>query len=147
LRATSVVPEPLTRWNSTTLPEPCMAERGRNQRDIADLQSRTQRDVANIGATARTSAAESAANARAAAAEASARRFMPVPGGQTVENIGGMPTTVKAPDRVFDALSGKFVDAQPAQAAKPAVTPKAEYEQMPKGARYIGPDGKTYIKG
>jgi hypothetical protein len=111
------------------------------------LQSKTQRDVANISATARTSAAESAANARAAAAEAGAKRFIPVPGGQTVENVGGMPTTVKAPDRVFDAQSGKFVDAQPAQAAASAVTPKAEYDKMPKGARYTGPDGKTYIKG
>lgn len=35
---------------------------------------------------------------------------------------------------------------QPAAAAQP-VTPRAEYDKLPAGARYIGPDGKRYIKG
>jgi hypothetical protein len=97
--------------------------RGRNQRDIAEMQGRTQREVATIGADARTTAAESSANARAAAAESAARRYIPVPGGQDVRDIGGVPVTVRTPDRVFDVNAGRFID-QPAQAGQ-AGQPKA----------------------
>lgn len=116
------------------------------QRGIADLNARTQRDVATIGAQARTTAAETQANARAAAAEAGARRFTVVPGGQEVQEIGGMPTTIKKPDRVFNNATGTFVE-QPGQQTGPTATPRAEYDKLPKGARYVGPDGKTYVKG
>lgn len=114
--------------------------------DIAQLQANTQRDVAKIGASSRTTAAETQANARAAAAEAGARKFTVVPGGQEVQEIGGMPTTIKRPDRVFNNATGTFVE-QPGQQSGPTATPRAEYDKMPKGARYVGPDGKTYVKG
>lgn len=69
------------------------------QRGIAELNAGTQREVANIGA-----------NARAAAAELAARRFIPVAGGQQVVEIGGLPTTVTQPSRVFDQNRGIYVD-------------------------------------
>lgn len=35
----------------------------------------------------------------------------------------------------------------PGAAAKPvAITPRPEYDKLPKGSKYIGPDGRTYIK-
>ena len=118
------------------------------QRGIADLQAGTQRAVAKIAADSRTTAAETAANARAAAAESAARRFIPVAGGQQVLEIGGLPTTVTQPSRVFDSQRQVYVDPPaPQGAGKPAVTPRAEYDKMPKGARYVGPDGQTYVKG
>ena len=80
------------------------------QRGIAELNAGTQREVANIGANARTTAAETSANARAAAAELAARRFIPVAGGQQVVEIGGLPTTVTQPSRVFDQNRGIYVD-------------------------------------
>jgi hypothetical protein len=116
------------------------------QRGIADLQAGTQRAVAKIAADSRTTAAE-AANARAAAAESAARRFIPVAGGQQVLEIGGLPTTVTQPSRVFDSARGVYVDPPAPQGGKPAVTPRAEYEKLPKGAKYVGPDGQTYVKG
>lgn len=116
------------------------------QRSIADLQTNAQRDVAAMAADSRMSAAESNANARAAAAEASARRFTVVPGGQETVEIGGMPTVVKRPDRVLENATGRFID-EPTGGGKPQVTSRAEYDKLPKGARYTGPDGKTYVKG
>lgn len=117
------------------------------QRGIADLQAGTQRAVAKMAADSRTTAAETAANARAAAAELAARRFIPVAGGQQVLEIGGQPTTVTQPSRVFDSTRGIYVDPPAPQGGKPGVTPRAEYEKMPKGAKYVGPDGQTYVKG
>lgn len=92
-----------------------LTERGQQaaagaQRGIADLQAGTQRAVAKMAADSRTTAAETAANARAAAAELAARRFIPVAGGQQVLEIGGIPTTVTQPSRVFDQTRGIYVD-------------------------------------
>lgn len=112
------------------------------QRGIADLNSRTQREVANIGATARTTAAETNANARAAAAEAAARRFIPVAGGQQVVEIGGQPTTVTQPSRVFDIQGGRYVDPPAPQGAggKPAQTQAPKAGEVRQGYRYMGGD-------
>jgi len=117
------------------------------QRGIADLQAGTQRAVAKIAADSRTTAAETAANARAAAAESASRRFIPVAGGQQVLEIGGLPTTVTQPSRVFDSQRQVYVDPPAPQGGGPKATPRAEYDKMPKGARYVGPDGQTYVKG
>jgi hypothetical protein len=106
--------------------------------------------IAQIGADARKSAAELAADARLSAAEASARRYIPVAGGQQVKDINGLPQVVTSPASVFDAQTGRYVETQPAGAANigaPTTTPRSEYDKMPKGARYVGPDGKTYTKG
>ena len=97
----------------------------RTQRGIADLNSRTQREVASIAADSRTTAAETNANARAAAAEAAARRYLPVAGGQQVVEIGGLPTTVTQPSRVFDIQSGRYVDPPAPQGGGIALDPRA----------------------
>ena len=124
------------------------ASRGATQRGIAEIQGNTQRDVAAMAADSRMSAAETNANARAAAAELAARRFIPVAGGQQALEIGGLPTTVTQPSRVFDSSRGIYIDPPaPQGGGKPAVTPRAEYEKLPKGAKYVGPDGQTYVKG
>ena len=82
------------------------------------------------------------------AAELAARRFIPVAGGQQAIEIGGVPTTVTQPSRVFDSQRQVYVDPPaPQGGGKPAVTPRAEYKKMPKGARYVVPDGQTYVKG
>lgn len=118
------------------------------QRGIAELNAGTQREVASIGAQSRTTAAEMAANARAAAAESAAKRYTVVPGGQEVVDSPTGPVTIKRPDRVFENATGKFLDAPAAGGGNAAAppTPRAEYAKMPKGARYVGPDGQTYIK-
>ena len=51
--------------------------------------------------------------------------------------------------RLVDAAGNVVYD--PTEATKlqnvQQVTPRAEYDKLPAGARYVGPDGKTYIKG
>jgi hypothetical protein len=113
----------------------------RTQRGIADLNSRTQREVASIAADSRTTAAETNANARAAAAEAAARRYLPVAGGQQVVEIGGLPTTVTLPSRVFDIQGGRYVDPPaPQGGGKPAQTQAPKAGEVRQGYRYMGGD-------
>lgn len=69
-------------------------------------------------------------------------RFTVVPGGQEVGPDG--ITLIKRPDRVLNNQTGQWLD-QPQAKAGP--TPRAQYDQMKKGDRYIGTDGKEYIKG
>lgn len=101
----------------------------------ATEQMQNQRDVANIGSEGRIAAAEVRANPTV------------VVGGGMVEVPDGMGGAkyVTAPQRLVNRITGEEIGAK--QPAKPAVTPKAEYDKMPKGARYTGPDGKPYIKG
>jgi hypothetical protein len=110
------------------------------QRGIADLQAGTQRAVAKMAADSRTTAAETAANARAAAAELAARRFIPVAGGQQVLEIGGLPTTVTQPSRVFDSTRGVYVDPPAPQSGKPAMTQAPKAGEVRSGYRYMGGD-------
>ena len=110
------------------------------QRGIADLQAGTQRAVAKMAADSRTTAAETAANARAAAAELAARRFIPVAGGQQVLEIGGLPTTVTQPSRVFDSTRGIYVDPPAPQGGKPAMTQAPKAGEVRSGYRYMGGD-------
>lgn len=79
--------------------------------------------------------------------EARPVRQLVVPGGQQV--IDGQ--LVHAPSQVYDPDTGKFI-APPSPAAAPAAgavaaTPRSDYDKLPRGAKYIGPDGKQYIKG
>jgi hypothetical protein len=117
----------------------------RNAIDVANIQGKTQRDVAGLNADGRVEAAE------ARGFRAAAPRFTVVPGGQEVREVNGIPMTVTVPARVLNNQTGQFVDAPQGGAAAAqggaAVTPKAEYDKLPKGARYVGPDGKTYVKG
>jgi hypothetical protein len=73
-----------------------------------------------------------------------ANRYTVVPGGSGVDPASGQ--IVREPSQVLDNQSGQFVQ-QGGQAAAPKVTPRADYDKLPKGARYVGPDGKTYVKG
>lgn len=103
-------------------------------RDIATMQAGTARDVATIGADGR---------AEIAAARAAQPKFTPI---QLPDEIGEMGAVRRMGTALLNNQTGEIVNPG-AQGAKQAVTPKAEYDKMPKGARYTGPDGKTYIKG
>jgi hypothetical protein len=79
--------------------------------------------------------------------------YMAVGGGETVvDPQSGL--TVKNPDVLVNKRTGQPVSGQqakPAQAgAAPTITAyqtgKAAFDALPKGARYIGPDGRTYSK-
>lgn len=97
--------------------------------------------MASIAADSRTTAAETNANARAAAAEAAARRFIPVAGGQQVVEIGGQPTTVTQPSRVFDAQTRQFINEAPqGGGGKPAQTQAPKAGEVRQGYRYMGGD-------
>ena len=69
-------------------------------------------------------------------------RFTVVPGGQEI-GADGVPFT--RPASVINNQTGEFVQ-QPAANTKGA-TPRAEYDKLKKGDKYIGSDGKQYIKG
>jgi hypothetical protein len=73
-------------------------------------------DVANIQAGAHIKGAQLGSDSRVTAVEARAQRYQHVPGGQEVQDIGGLPQLVKRPDRMFDSHTGQFLDASPAQA-------------------------------
>lgn len=96
--------------------------------------NKTSLDVARIGADARKSAAELAADSRTAAAEARATKFIHVPGGQEMQDIGGLPQLVRRPDRVFDNTTGQFVDAAPAAAAVPPPPKVGDVVKHPSGS-------------
>lgn len=66
---------------------------------------------------------------------------MGITGTRTNKDTGAMD--------VFDPRTGKITASiqAPGAAAKPvAITPRPEYDKLPKGSKYIGPDGRTYIK-
>jgi hypothetical protein len=69
-------------------------------------------------------------------------RYTPIRGGQVVGEGGQI---INVPDRVLDNQTGRYVEQGAAQPA--AGVTKAEYDKLPKGSRYVGPDGKTYTKG
>jgi len=75
-----------------------------------------------------------------AAAELAARRFIPVAGGQQVLEIGGLPTTVTQPSRVFDSTRGVYVDPPAPQGGKPAMTQAPKAGEVRGGFRYMGGD-------
>lgn len=71
-----------------------------------------------------------------------------------------LPTRLKELSELYDTFAAEKKDAfsrdyntlmglPPAAAAVPSarITPKAEYDRLPIGASYTGPDGLTYIKG
>jgi hypothetical protein len=72
-------------------------------------------------------------------------RFTVVPGGSGVDPQTGQ--VVREQSQVLDNQSGQFVHQGQGSTAAARVTPRADYDKMPAGARYIGPDGKPYIKG
>ncbi len=71
--------------------------------------------------------------------------------GSRVKNVDGSETVT--PAYVFDPSTGQAHEVQPgAQQAAPAgqhaaPTTQAEYNKLPKGAKYVHPDGTTRIKG
>ena len=111
----------------------------RGARDIAELQSRTQRDVAGLNSDSRVAAAE---------ARAGTPKFTPVnlPDQLAPDGI----TVLKGGQVLLDNQTGAFVrptaGGDKGQTGGTPPTPKAEYDKLPKGAKYVGPDGKTYVK-
>jgi len=90
--------------------------------------------------------AESSLRAIGGKAEA-ANRFTVVPGGQEVSPQG---VAFTRPSMVLNNQTGEIVGqnapaAPQGGAARPAS--KAEYDALPKGTQYVGPDGKIKIKG
>lgn len=86
-----------------------------------------------------------------------ANKYTVVPGGQEIQIVGGLPTPITRPAMVLDNQTGRFVDqvggsgqtqqAQQQTANGPArITTKAEHDALPKGTRYIAPDGQILIK-
>ena len=71
--------------------------------------------------------------------------------GSRVKNVDGSETVT--PAYVFDPSTGQAHEVQPgAQQAAPAgqhaaPTTQAEYNKLPKGAKYVHPDGTTRTKG
>lgn len=115
------------------------ANAGRNAMGIAETQGRTQRDVAGLGADSRLAAAEARAVPKL--------QVINMPDTLGPDGI----TPIKGGQVLYNSATGEIVRPGDAGAAggagAPKVTPKAEYDKMPKGARYVGPDGKTYVKG
>jgi hypothetical protein len=81
--------------------------------ESAKIHSQATRDVGSL-----------AADARLAAAEARAQKYIHVPGGQEVQDVNGLPVTIKTPDRVFDTTTGQYLDA-PKPAVKNLPPPEA----------------------
>jgi len=67
-------------------------------------------------------------------------RAFAVPGGQALTDLG---VPYQTPSRVFDPDTKTFIEPN----AAPQPTPRTQYDSMKKGDRYIGADGKQYIKG
>ncbi len=70
-------------------------------------------------------------------------------GGGSQQNADG--TITHFPTAIYDTKSGQVImPPAPQAAAVPTVpTPsnRAEYNKLPKGATYVAPDGKSYVKG
>jgi hypothetical protein len=120
------------------------AQRGQNfqSNEKADA-NRNALDVANIRGNATVKAADLAGDGRVAAADARANKFMHVAGGQETMDVGGMPTLVKKPDRIWDNTTGKFVGEQAAVPAAPASPPPPKAGDVIKGHRYKGGDASN----
>lgn len=73
-------------------------------------------------------------------------RFTVVPGGQEWDAAAGVMRNV--PAGVINNQTGEFVGGGPKQQAQgPAIVKNdADFDALPKGATYIGPDGKKYMK-
>lgn len=67
-------------------------------------------------------------------------RYTVVPGGQEIDPISNQLVT--RPAQVFNNQTGQFIQMQ--QQSVP--TPRKDYDALPKGSAYIGPDGRRYIK-
>jgi hypothetical protein len=95
--------------------------------------------------------AAAAAKLNALVGKTTQDEYMAVGGGETV--IDDLGNTVKNPDILVNKRTGQPVQsgqqAKP-QGAAPTITAdqagKAVFDGLPKGAKYIGPDGRTYTK-
>lgn len=139
------------------------ADVAQSRATTADVQTRTQAAMQLMSAQNELLKARASGDAKAsAAAEENLRALQgkyereipdlfgvtPIPGG--IDPATGQPRGSGAV--VLNKRTGeaKFVspgEVQGAPGTKPGATTKEEYEKLPKGARYVAPDGKTYIKG
>lgn len=114
------------------------AGNNRTQLDIAKLQQQGAKDVAGLNADSRVAAAE---------ARGAATKYTAISLPDTLAPDG---LTVMKGGQVLVGADGNVVrpgGAQEAGGKATQPTPRAEYDKMAKGARYVGPDGKTYVKG
>jgi hypothetical protein len=133
------------------------------QRQIADATARRGQDLEATGARTRNEGAlaverergasarniaELTSDARVAAAEARAAqpKYTAI---NLPDRLAPDGLTVLKSGQVLVGADGKTITpgGDDKAAAGPQVTPRAEYDKMSKGAKYVGPDGKTYIKG
>jgi hypothetical protein len=110
----------------------------KNSLAIAGLQGITAEKVANIASDGRI---EAQAN----------RNLRPTVVDQGWEPYtdpqSNLTTMRKLPAKVIDQYGNDITPRASGSAAiGPKPTPPAEYMKMPKGARYVGPDGLTYVK-
>ena len=73
-------------------------------------------------------------------------RFKVASGGQHID-ANGVP--YRTPDRIFNEQTGQYSDgagAAPAPQAMPKPASKAEFDSLPKGARFTDPNGQVRIK-
>jgi len=124
------------------------------KRDAAGVELKSAKQIAELRAAylnARTPEEQSAIVTKLNALSGNVKgdEYMAVSSGQSVDPVTGMVT--KSPDIIVNKRTGQPVQGQQVQAQGTAkITPdaagKAAFDAMPKGARYVGPDGKTYIK-
>jgi hypothetical protein len=70
--------------------------------------------------------------------------FMAVGGGQEWDTQAGMMRNV--PQRLIDLRTNTEVGQRNASGDLPTVNSKADMDKLPKGAQFIGVDGKLYTK-
>lgn len=140
------------------------ADVAQSRATTADVQTRTQAAMQLMGAQNALLQARQGGDAKAvAAAEENLRALQgkyereipdlfsvtPVSGG--IDPTTGQPRGAGAVILNKRTGQAQFVTPSEVQgtaaAAKPGTTTKEEYDKLPKGARYVAPDGKTYIKG
>ena len=107
-------------------------------RKLADLQ---QQFVSEPDATKRATIAENIGIMSGKTKEPPKRRDIVSTKQKTVD-AEGVEQEVPI---MYDPETGQLIDLTGSQ--KVASTTRAEYDKMPAGSRYIGTDGKTYIKG
>lgn len=91
--------------------------------------------------------AAAAAKLNALSGKVQQDEYMAVGGGESV--IDNMGNVVKNPDVLVNKRTGQPVNggqAKPAQAGPVTIKNDADFDALPKGAIYIGPDGKQYRK-
>jgi len=103
----------------------------RQQAGIARMQDQTQRDIAALNASQRTAAANQQP------------RFTAVNLPDTKDADGQV---VSGGQAVRNNQTGQWEYPNGGRQQQ-QVTPRGEYDKLPKGSQYVGPDGKTYIKG